>query len=165
MPPTSTTTPSPTTDTPLTAPLRVAVVGAGNRSTRYATYALRHPDRMRIVAVADPNTERARTLAAAHGLGAEACFASYQQLAEHPDIADAVINGTMDQLHTESTIRLLEAGFEVLLEKPIAPTEPEVRRIHETAEKHRRLVMVCHVLRYAPFYQQVALLKTSVQRA
>jgi predicted dehydrogenase len=43
----------------------------------------------------------------------------------------------------------------MLLEKPIAPNEAEVRGLIEAANKHKRIVMICHVLRYAPFYQRV----------
>lgn len=139
-------------------PVTIAIVGAGHRSVAYARYALRHPDRMKVVAVADPDAMRRDKLADAHGVPAAMRFASYEQYVDRPGaapLADAVINGTMDKLHYVSTMPLLKAGYHVLLEKPIACTEREVRELIEVAGRHKRIVMICHVLRYAPFYVRI----------
>ncbi len=138
-----------------TTPLTVAVVGAGHRSVAYASYALHHPDRMKVVAVADPNPLRRQALSEQHGIPAEMQFPSYGDLVARPGLADAVINGTMDRLHYASALPLLQAGYHMLLEKPIAPTEAEVRSLIATAKEHGRTVMICHVLRYAPFYVKI----------
>ena len=47
----------------------------------------------------------------------------------------------------------MEKGYDLLLEKPISPSLEECRQIQETAERLGRKVVVCHVLRYTPFYQ------------
>jgi predicted dehydrogenase len=49
-------------------------------------------------------------------------------------------------------MKALEMGYDVLLEKPIAPTEKECRDILAMAKKTGRIVGVCHVLRYAPYF-------------
>src|SRR3954452_22827072 len=136
-------------------PLRVAVVGAGPRSVTYTRDALQPGAPMKLVAVADPNAVRRNTLADAHGVPMEHRFASYEDLAARPGLADAVINTTLDTVHYASTLPLLRAGYHVLLEKPIAPTEAEVRELIDVAREHRRVVMVCHVLRYEPFYEAI----------
>jgi len=138
-----------------TRPLRVAVVGAGNRGTHYARFALNHPDRMNIVALADPDPQRTEAMARRHRVDPAMCFTHYTQLADHGDRIDAVINTTMDDLHYASTTALLEAGFDVLLEKPIAGNEAEVRGLIDAAQRTGRTVMICHVLRYAPFYDRI----------
>jgi predicted dehydrogenase len=46
----------------------------------------------------------------------------------------------------------LEAGYDVLLEKPIAPDQKELLQLLYVARKTGRTLMICHVLRYAPFY-------------
>ena len=134
--------------------LNVAVVGAGHRSVGYASYALRHPDRMRVVAVADPNPVRRNALADRHDVPERMRLRSYEDLAGRP-IADSVINGTMDHLHYTSALPLIESGYHMLLEKPIAGTEDEVRGLIAAAKQHERTVMVCHVMRYAPFYARI----------
>jgi predicted dehydrogenase len=136
-------------------PLRVVVVGAGNRGHIYASYALLRPDRLQVVAVADPVAERARALGDRFGVKAENLFESYQAVAARPQMADAAINCTMDQMHLPSSLALLDAGYHILLEKPIASSETEIRQIMDAAKRNRRKVMVGHVLRYAPFYQKI----------
>lgn len=61
----------------------------------------------------------------------------------------------MDAMHYASSVALMQAGYHLLLEKPIAPTEREVRDLIRCAAERQRIVMICHVLRYAPFYQTI----------
>jgi predicted dehydrogenase len=133
----------------------VAVIGAGHRSRAYCQFALRHPDLMKVVAVADPHRERRDAFADQHGIAPDRRFDSYHDLVRQPRLADAVINGTMDHLHYESSMPVIALGYHLLLEKPIAPTEREVRELIRAAREQRVTVMICHVLRYAPFYQRV----------
>ena len=136
-------------------PVTVAIVGAGHRALLYASYALRHPDRLRVVAIAEPNDGRRDSVGDAHQIPGNCRFRSYTELAAEPPLADAVINGTMDRLHWESGSALLRAGYHMLLEKPIASSEREVRDLVNVARRHERIVMICHVLRYAPFYRKI----------
>lgn len=140
---------------PLAGPIRVVVIGAGHRSVVYAGYALSHPDRMTIVAVVDPHEGRRNTLSDAHNVPQEARLLSVEQFLASGIQADAAINGTMDHLHHITTMPLIEHGLHVLLEKPIAPSEAEVKDIISASERKQRLVMICHVLRYAPFYASI----------
>ena len=138
-----------------THPVTAVVVGAGNRGSRYAAYALEHPDRLKIVAVADPSELHRRTLAEAHGIPEARKYESVEELASQPAIADAAINGTMDTLHVPTSLPLLEAGYDLLLEKPFATGEAEMWQLVEAARRLGRRIMVCHVLRYAPFYRAI----------
>ena len=72
-----------------------------------------------------------------------------------PRLADFAINGTMDHQHVETTIPLLEAGYDVLLEKPFATNETELWELAECARRTGRKVTICHVLRYTPFYRAI----------
>ncbi len=142
----------------LNSPLRVAVVGAGPRSIVYTRDSLPGGPTaadMRVVAVADPNPTRRNALADAHNIPAKHRFHSHEDLAARPGLADAVINTTLDIAHYATTLPLLRAGYHVLLEKPIAPTEPQVRELIQTARDNDRIVMICHILRYEAFYQAV----------
>ena len=58
-----------------------------------------------------------------------------QELAEHPRMADAAINGTMDRDHVPTTLPLLDAGYDVLLEKPICPTKEELLQLLEAVRE------------------------------
>lgn len=136
-------------------PLKTIIVGGGHRSLTYAQLAELESDKMEIVGVADPDDHRRNSIAQRFGIPPKRCFNTAEELACVPKFADAVINGTMDHIHIQTTIPLLEAGYDVLLEKPFAVNEEEARALVETAERCGRKVMVCFVLRYAPFYRKI----------
>ncbi|MBQ7402841.1 MAG: Gfo/Idh/MocA family oxidoreductase [Lentisphaeria bacterium] len=131
------------------------IVGAGHRSMCYASYAKERPDRFRIVGVADPNPIRCKKAINEFGIKPDMVFHDAAELASRGKLADCIINGTMDADHVPTTIPLLEAGYDVLLEKPIAVSAEEVHLLDETVKKYRRKVMICHVLRYADFYTAI----------
>ena len=136
-------------------PLKTIIVGGGHRSLTYAQLAELESDKMEIVGVADPDEHRRNTIAKRFSIPADKVFKTAQELAQAPKFADAVINGTMDHIHIETTIPLLKAGYDVLLEKPFAVNEDEARELVKVAEECGRKVMVCFVLRYAPFYRKI----------
>ncbi|MGW1695035.1 Gfo/Idh/MocA family protein [Streptomyces sp. NPDC002399] len=126
-------------------PVRVALVGAGNRGLTYAAWIKAHPERARLVAVADPRP------AARAAAGAELEFDDWRPLVEGDAIADAVIVATQDRNHVEPVLALARAGYAILAEKPLAPSEAETRTLIEGVEKAGVLFAVCHVLRYTPY--------------
>ncbi len=136
-------------------PVTAVVVGAGQRAVLYGSYALEHPRQLKIVGVVDPDPLHRRQLAEAHGFSQENCFETVRQLEKRGRIADAVINGTMDRHHAATAIPLLKAGYHMLLEKPIATTRADMLRIRDAARQSGSTVMICHVLRYAPFYAAI----------
>ncbi|MCC6581201.1 MAG: Gfo/Idh/MocA family oxidoreductase [Phycisphaeraceae bacterium] len=136
-------------------PVAVAVVGAGRRGLCYAAYAKEHPDRMSIVAVAEPNADRRAAFGARHQIPLQRQFTSYQNMLASGKAADAAINCTMDAMHYDSTAALLKAGYHILLEKPIARSASDVRKLIGLAQQQHRIVMICHVLRYVPFYLRI----------
>ena len=137
------------------SPITAVVVGAGHRGIGYARYAEQRPDRLKIVGVADPSGPRRLEAAQRFGIPDSRCFVSADELAARPKFADAAINGTMDRFHVPTSLPLLEAGYHLLLEKPFATGEDEMRRLVDAAERNGNVVMVCHVLRYAPFYRAI----------
>ena len=68
---------------------------------------------------------------------------------------DLVINATMDQLHYETAMKILDAGYDMLIEKPIVNKTSELLDIQRKAEEKGCKVFVCHVLRYTPFYRTI----------
>lgn len=130
----------------MSEPVSLAFVGAGDRGRTYASWAAANPQRARIVAVADPLPERRARIG---GPGVREFTDWTELLGER--IADAVIVATQDRLHAEPAVALAEAGYHLLVEKPLAPTEEECRRIVESVTKAGVLFAVCHVLRYTPY--------------
>lgn len=146
------------TDTPATAPpavepISIVIVGMGARASIYSTVALTNPELLRVVGVVDVNPDRVEQAKLMFGLAAENCFATVEELLERPKMADAVINCTMDRLHVSTSIPLLRHGYDMLLEKPYALNDEEGKQLIDCVKETGRKVMVCHVLRYTPFYR------------
>ena len=131
------------------------IVGAGHRAMLYGRLSRIYPDRFKVVGVADPDPVRREKAAAEFGFGPEMMFQSADELAARGKLADAVINGTMDADHVPTAVPLLEAGYDMLLEKPFAVNVEEVRRLSDAVKRTGRTIMICHVLRYAPFYVEM----------
>ena len=136
-------------------PLTAIIVGAGHRAIIYANYALEHPDQLKILGIADPNPLRREWCRKTYGFPEENMFTSAEELAKRPRFADAIINGTMDHQHVPTAIPLLRAGYHMLLEKPFAVNEEEMWELVKVAKETDRKVMICHVLRYSPFYSSI----------
>lgn len=136
-------------------PVRVVVIGAGNRAYKYLEYARRRPDRLQTVGVVDTNGLRRRAFARAFGLTDEQCYAHCDDFLAAGVDADMVIVATPDSAHFDATIKSIEAGYHVLLEKPIAQRLDECREVARLAQEHGVLVGVCHVLRYHPYFIKI----------
>ncbi|WP_309121098.1 Gfo/Idh/MocA family oxidoreductase [Paenibacillus sp.] len=131
---------------------RVALIGAGLRGQGYSEYALKYPEEMQVVAVADPNANRREKMRLDHGIDAAMCFADWRELLSRPKLADAVFVCTQDKMHYEPTMQALEAGYHVLLEKPMSPDPVECIAMGEKAKELGLVFSICHVLRYTPFF-------------
>ncbi len=136
-------------------PLKTVIVGGGHRSMIYASLSEIKPDMMQIVGIVDPNEFRRNTIAEKFSIPKENIFKTVDEFTAKPKFADAVINGTMDHIHVETSLPILRAGYDILLEKPFAVNETEMRELVKCANDYDRKVMVCFVLRYAPFYRKI----------
>jgi predicted dehydrogenase len=117
--------------------------------------ASRFPELYRIAGAADPISARVDLLQ-------EECgsptgfrrFASDKELLAAEKFADIIIIGTQDADHVEPCLAAMEKGYDILLEKPIATGTDDILRIQSAAARLGRKVLVCHVLRYTPFYRK-----------
>ncbi|GAB6991752.1 Gfo/Idh/MocA family protein [Paenibacillus pini] len=137
-------------------PMTAILIGAGDRGMRsYAPYAIEHQEDLRIVGVADPNKERREALARAHQLTEEQQYHSWVDILANEKLADAAIICTMDHMHLEPTLKALRLGYHVMLEKPMSPIPSECVQMEQEALAQDRLLTICHVLRYTPFWQTI----------
>ena len=135
--------------------IKVVVVGCGDRATVYCDEGVLNLKKMVIVAAVDPDPERQRYMQERYGVPKDNCYADMQDVLSQGRIADCVINGTMDQMHIETAIPFLEQGYHMLLEKPITNNKEDLMKIKDVANANNCKLMICHVLRYAPFYRKV----------
>lgn len=136
----------------LDKPITAVTLGAGNRGNVYGGYSLQYADQLDIIGVAEPIALRNERYAKKHNIKDENRFNTWEDVFKRPKFADAIIITTPDNLHYGPCMKALEMGYDVLLEKPISPSEKECRDILALAKKTGRIVAVCHVLRYAPYF-------------
>ena len=138
-------------------------IGGGSRGTTYTTEMLKMPEKYKLVAMADPLAERRRRYTEKFGIAPERCYADWREILSKPKMADIAIIATLDYMHYEPAMRAIELGYDILLEKPVANTERECIDIANAARKKGVKVLVCHVLRYTPFYKKVkSLVKSGI---
>lgn len=128
-------------------PVVVGIVGAGIMGSQHARiYAeLGHA---RLYGVADIDSAKAEGVAARHGARA---FSDYRRLLDAPEV-DAIHVATPDHLHVEPVLAALEAGKHVLVEKPLAASVLDARRIVDASRRTGRHVMVNYTHRWAAPY-------------
>lgn len=133
---------------------KLILIGGGNRGNSYTGIG-KELGKFEVVAIAEPLKIRREYLATLHGVPDEMCFESWEPLLALGKIADAAIISTMDRDHFAPAMAAIEAGYDLLLEKPAAPTLEECRAIEKAATKKGVNVLVCHVLRYNKFFRAI----------
>ncbi|MCJ7681631.1 MAG: Gfo/Idh/MocA family oxidoreductase [Candidatus Aminicenantes bacterium] len=136
-------------------PLTAAVLGAGNRGHVYAGYALKYPEELNIVGVAEPIPWRRERFAAEHHIPAERQWTTWERAFDGSRFCDAMIITTWDRLHYGAAMAALEKGYHLILEKAIAQSWDQCRDILRLAERKDRIVAICHVLRYTPYFRMM----------
>lgn len=134
--------------------ITIVGIGAGNRLNAYMEYAVLHPEEVSVIAIVEPNEVRRENCARRCHVPVENCFADWKEFLRQEKMADAVFICTPDNMHYEPTILALEKGYDVLLEKPIAQSWAECSDIVSRARQLKRIVGVCHVLRYNPYFMK-----------
>ena len=134
----------------------VAIAGLGSRGLDcYAQVAKLLPEKMEITAVADIRPERVEEAKRQFGISAERCYTSAEEMLQQPRLAEVMFICTQDRQHVGHGVPALKKGYHLLLEKPVSPDLEECREIVRVAHECNRHVVVCHVLRYTPFYSKL----------
>lgn len=142
---------------PLDRRPRLAVAGAGSRGSKYADLAAANAD---IVAVAEPRAHHRAAFEARHPQAK--VYTDWRDMLAAGRQADAVIIATQDADHIAPATAFAEAGYDILLEKPMATNEADCTRIAAAVARAGVTMAVCHVLRYTPYTRA---LKSEIGRA
>lgn len=130
----------------------IILIGAGGRGDKYATVGKEMEDGFRVVAVAEPIMERRNKIKKMHNIPDDMCFESWEDIFEKEKFADVVIIATMDKDHFAPSMAAIEKGYNIMLEKPMAPNPEECILIEKAAKEKGVFVLVCFVLRYSSFF-------------
>lgn len=136
--------------------IEAALLGAGGRGMfAYASYALKRPNEIKFVAVAEPNEERREMFARLHDIPKERVFSSWNELLDQPQLCRALLICTQDDDHYAPSMKALDVGYDIMLEKPMANNPVESLAIAEKAERLGRTLTVCHTMRYSTYYRKL----------
>jgi len=128
------------------------LIGAGQRGRVYSAHASLHPEELRIVGVAEPDNTRRKEYQDMYNIPDDKCLKTWQDVFTEEKWADVVMICTQDTMHYEPVMAAIDKGYDILLEKPIAPTAAECREIADAAAYKNAKVIVCHVMRYTPIF-------------
>lgn len=136
--------------------LSVILIGAGSRGTKYTSLMAYEgfQGKYRVVGVAEPIEQRRNRIKDMWSIPDDKCFSYGDEILSLPKFADIAVIATGDSLHYEQALKAIDQGYHLLLEKPAATTAKECVDIAIAAEKKNVKVLVCHVLRYTPFYER-----------
>lgn len=132
--------------------LKAVIIGAGDRGLTYARQMAAMPEKYEVVAVAEPLESRRNHIKQSFSLPEDRCFTHWQDLFACGKVADFAIIATSDTDHFAPTMAAIDLGYHILLEKPVAPTAAECEQVAQAAEAKGVHILVCHVLRYTPFF-------------
>jgi predicted dehydrogenase len=127
--------------------VKIGVIGLGGVAQLVHLPNLIKTPNAELVAVAEVNKNRLLTVS--DKFNVKHRFSNYNEMLETSDI-EAVIVATPTNTHTDITIDCLNAGKDVLVEKPLAKTYAEAKKIVDAAKKNKRKLMVGMNLRYRP---------------
>ena len=134
---------------------RYALIGAGHRAQMYVDAMIGfYADRAALVAICEPNPVRAqyyvdRVVAA--GLTAPAvCSPDQLEAMIAAERVDRVIVAARDDLHAELIVRSLDAGADVVVEKPLTIDGPSAAAIEDAIDRTGREVVITFNYRYSP---------------
>ncbi len=133
--------------------IRAAVVGVGYLGRFHAEKYAAAPD-VDLAAVVDSDLARAAEAGARFGCRA------YRDVSDLHGLVDCASVAVPTPFHRDVGARLLEAGIDVLVEKPIAATLDEARDLVLIAERCGRILQVGHLERFNPAIRALAGLLT-----
>ena len=132
--------------------ITAAILGLGSRGRVYAENCELLHDKIEVVACSDIIPEKVERFSKRFGIPEEMCYSSPEALLEADKLCDVLFICTMDKDHYGQAMKALEKGYNLVLEKPISTDPKECLDIARLAAKKGLHVIVCHVLRYSPFY-------------
>ncbi len=138
-------------------PVRIGIVGVGWIAQVVHLPTLMKLPEASVVAICDRDKARVRLVGEKFGITRQ--FTSVEQMLDQVDV-DAVVVCTTTDAHREVTLAVLQAGKDVLVEKPIARTFQEASEIAAAAKDVKRKLMVGMNHRFRP---DIMLLKSFIE--
>lgn len=133
--------------------IRVGIIGQGKsgHDIHADTMRLGVPDMFQVVAVADPIKGKCDDAVKEWGA---VPYSDYKEMLKRDDL-DLVVNSSFSHLHVPITLEVMDAGHNVLCEKPVARTVEEFDSLTAKAKETGKFFAIYHQSRFAPEYTQI----------
>ena len=137
--------------------LKIAVIGLGRRATHLVSVLQQVYPKLKITAVADPDTRRVvRSLREARLECDELqLFEDADRLLEHADSFDGIMIGSRCNLHTPLAVKVAETDLPLYLEKPVAISYEQIIELSRAYRNRENSVIVSFPLRLSPLFTSV----------
>lgn len=132
--------------------LKIAFMGLGSRGRDVYLHHLCRYNDVEVTALCDIKAEKVKIAKEKYRLNNALEFTDETEFFDTPRLADALVIATLDQDHYRQAKSALKKGYHLLLEKPVTDKAEEMNELVCLAHENNCKVMVCHVLRYAPYY-------------
>ncbi len=137
----------------------VALIGCGAISKKHLSGISENSTTLELVAVCDRDRGKAEQFAAAasdiaDGKKEAAVFTDVDSMLSAVD-PEIVAIATSSSSHYELSVKSLEKGAHVIVEKPMALSTSEAEKMIECAEQKKRKLAVCYISRFAPHFTQL----------
>lgn len=133
--------------------MRVIIVGYGGRGRCYAKCFTKY--HVEIASVCDTDKKRLKYAVEELGIDKSKTYSCLEDMKNSGIQAKLCVIATPDAQHKKDAILALSMGYDLLLEKPITTNIEDCIEIMNLAKKLKRKVFICHVLRYAPFFNLI----------
>ena len=133
--------------------LTVAIIGLGNRGRIYAHNFTALG--AKVVAICEKNPGMLAYIRNKYGIAENMAFTDEKDFFAAGKLADALVVSTQDRDHYRHAVAGLNLGYHLLCEKPVSPHLSECEELERLSREKGLNMVVCHVLRYAPFYDKI----------
>lgn len=133
--------------------LSVAIIGLGNRGRIYAHNFTALG--AKVAAVCEKNPGMLAYIRNKYGIAENMAFTDEKDFFAAGKLADALVVSTQDRDHYRHAVAGLNLGYHLLCEKPVSPHLSECEELERLSREKGLNMVVCHVLRYAPFYDKI----------
>jgi predicted dehydrogenase len=135
--------------------MKIAVIGAGVRGTSLARRIKTSGMPVCIFAVAEPDNDKRRQFVEEFGISSGNVYTGWEELTSDLKNCDGAVIATLDNQHTGPALACLNRNWHILIEKPLADTFEDCLKIVRFQKKKKKIVSVCHTLRFMEGYRTV----------
>ena len=133
--------------------LTVAIIGLGNRGRKYAYHFTSLG--AKVTAVCDVNKGMLEYIRKKYDIPENMAFDNEDDFFRAGKLADALVISTQDRDHYRHAVKGMDLNYHLLCEKPVSPVLEQCEELERMSREKGLKMVVCHVLRYSPFFRKI----------